>query len=196
MIEIAKAINSFASVAQQNNVLPSEESVFILTSGQLQDIITRAIQEAVVPASQEIAQLRKERAQDRIIIDRQQLIIDLYIDPDPRVLDPSNEDCEALKDAARKKTLASKEYGLELISLDSRIKDLESLKEPQPLQRDRGDILRALLAANNGKMLARDARKKMHLSRPRFSELLSTMGNYIETKPYHLHKNWKVLILK
>lgn len=69
-------------------------------------------------------------------------------------------------------------------------------KEPQPLQRDRGEILRALLAANGGKMLARDARKKMHLDRASFSRLLTTMKDYIEAKPYHLNKSWKVLVLK
>jgi hypothetical protein len=68
--------------------------------------------------------------------------------------------------------------------------------EPQPLQRDRGDILRALLAANGGKMLAKDARQKMHLIKPRFSELLATMKGDIEIKPYHLKKNQKVLVLK
>ena len=76
-----------------------------------------------------------------------------------------------------------------------RISKLEH-KEPQPLQKDRGEILRALIAANGGKMLAKDARQKMHLSRSRFSELLVTMSEYIEIKPYHLRKNQKVLILK
>ena len=37
--------------------------------------------------------------------------------------------------------------------------------EPQPMQKDRGEILRALLAANGGKMLAKDARQKMHMSK-------------------------------
>jgi hypothetical protein len=69
-------------------------------------------------------------------------------------------------------------------------------KEPQPLQKDRGDILRALLAANGGKMLAKDAPQKMHLSRSRFSELLVTLEAHIELKPYHLRKNQKVLVLK
>ena len=69
-------------------------------------------------------------------------------------------------------------------------------KEPQPLQKDRGEILRALLAANGGKMLLKEARQKMHLNKPRFSELLATMEDHIETKPYHLNKSAKVLILK
>jgi uncharacterized membrane protein len=82
------------------------------------------------------------------------------------------------------------------IALDrQRIARLEQSK-PGPLQKDRGDILRALLAANGGKMLAKDARKKMRLSEATFSVLLSTMKDCVETKPYHLNKSWKVLILK
>jgi hypothetical protein len=76
-----------------------------------------------------------------------------------------------------------------------RIAKLER-KEPQPLQKDRGEILRALLASNGGKMLAKDARRMMHLSESRFSELLSTMTDYVEVKPFHLRKNQNVLILK
>jgi uncharacterized membrane protein len=76
-----------------------------------------------------------------------------------------------------------------------RISKLEQ-KEPQPLQKDRGDILRALLAANGGKMLLKESRKKMHLSRSAFSQLLATMDDYIETKPYHINKSAKILMLK
>ena len=76
------------------------------------------------------------------------------------------------------------------------IADLRKDKEPQPLQKDRGEILRALLVANDGKMLAKEARQKMCLSRSAFSVLLSTMKYDIETKPYHLHKNWLVLVLR
>jgi hypothetical protein len=45
MIEVATAINNFASQATQTDfVPPSDESVFILTSSQLQDLIKEAIQ--------------------------------------------------------------------------------------------------------------------------------------------------------
>ena len=67
--------------------------------------------------------------------------------------------------------------------------------EPQPLQKDRGEILRALIAANGGKMLAKDARQKMHLSKSRFSELLAKMKNEVEVKPLHSDKRKLVLIL-
>mgnify|MGYP000890845703 CR=1 FL=1 len=68
-------------------------------------------------------------------------------------------------------------------------------REPLPTQKDRADILRALLAANGGKMLAKDARKKMHLSKNRFSELLRVC-DFIDTKPYHLDRRQTVIILK
>ena len=69
-------------------------------------------------------------------------------------------------------------------------------KEPQPMQRDRGEILRALIAANGGKMLAKDARQKMHLGKEQFSLLISRMGEYIEIKHFHQDKRQLVLIIK
>lgn len=76
-----------------------------------------------------------------------------------------------------------------------RIAKLEQ-KEPQPLQVDRGTMLRALLAANGGKMLSKEARQKMHLSEACFSRLLSSMKDDIEVRPFHLRKNQNVLVLK
>jgi len=69
-------------------------------------------------------------------------------------------------------------------------------EEPQPMQKDRGEILRALLSANGGKMLAKEARQRMHLSESRFSELLKSMDDFIEKRPYHLNRSAFVLILK
>jgi len=135
MSEIALAkINSFAHVAQQAEVSP-EEPIFVLTGSQLQEIITRAVQEAT------------ERLYLEIAYDRQ------------------------------------------------RISKLEQ-REPQPLQKDRGEILRALLVANGGKMLAKEARQKMHIDRATFSRLLPKMKDYIEVRPYRLKKNQKLLVLK
>jgi len=75
-----------------------------------------------------------------------------------------------------------------------RITKLEKV-EPQPLQKDRAEILRALIAANGGKMLAKDARQKMHLHKNRFSELLEKC-DFIETRPLHSDKRKMVIILK
>ncbi|MDQ1262482.1 MAG: hypothetical protein QG575_1663 [Euryarchaeota archaeon] len=68
-------------------------------------------------------------------------------------------------------------------------------REPQPMQRDRAEILRALLAANGGKMLAKEARQKMHLAKSRFSELLSVC-DFLETKPLHSDRRKMIIILK
>jgi hypothetical protein len=68
--------------------------------------------------------------------------------------------------------------------------------KPQPLQKDREEILRALLAANGGKMLAKEARQKMHLSKNRFSELVTSSKDNIEVREYHLKRNQHLLVLK
>jgi len=76
-----------------------------------------------------------------------------------------------------------------------RIAKLERPPEPQPMQKDRAEVLRALLVANGGKMLATDARKKMYLRKDVFSQLLNTC-NFIERKPLHSDKRKVILILK
>jgi hypothetical protein len=82
------------------------------------------------------------------------------------------------------------------IALDRhRIARLEQ-SEPGPLQKDRGEILRALIAANGGKMLAKEARQKMRLRKDLFSQLLKTCSDFIELKPYHLDRRQVVIILK
>ncbi len=95
---------------------------------------------------------------------------------------------------------ASQEEDTERLALDiahdrQRISKLEQ-SEPQPMQRDRSEILRALLAANGGKMLAKDARQKMHLSKELFSMLIASMKDDIDTKPLHSDKRKLVLTLK
>ena len=151
MSEIALAkINSFASQAMQADfVQPTEESVFVLTSSQLQEII----RQATAPILQELQALRARQEED---IER--LALDIALDR-------------------------------------QRLARLEK-SEPQPLQRDRGEILRALIAANGGKMLAKDARQKMHLSKELFSMLLASTRDDIEVKPLHSDKRKLVLTLK
>jgi len=162
-------INSFAPIAAQTDfpVSPSEEAVFILNSGQLSALIAKAIEKAIEPL------------QDRV------------------------RDLEKIV-AAQGKQIAvlttTQEQDVNRICLDiaydrQRLARLEKT-EPQPLQRDRGEILRALIAANGGKMLAKDARQKMHLGKEQFSLLLSRMDEYIEAKPFRQDKRKLVLIIK
>jgi uncharacterized membrane protein len=151
MSEIALAkINSFASQAMQADfVQPSEESVFVLTSSQLQEII----RQATAPILQELQALRASQEAD---IER--LALDIALDR-------------------------------------QRLARLEKI-EPQPLQRDRGQILRALIAANGGKMLAKDARQTMRLDKATFSRLLDTLKDDIAIKSLHTDKRKLVLMMK
>jgi hypothetical protein len=155
-------IKSFASAAQQADVSPTEESVFVvLTASGLADTLTRALQ----PLQDEISQLKGIVAN-----------LEAKVSATERTQDTQAEN--------------------QLIQLRL-INDLRKDREPRPLQRDRGEILRALIVANNGKMLAKEARQKMHLSRSAFSQLLATMkDDEIEVRQYHLKKNQKVLVLK
>ena len=62
MSEIAVAkINSFAPIAAQTDFLvsPSEEAVFILNSGQLSALITKAIEKAIEPLQDRVKDLEK-----------------------------------------------------------------------------------------------------------------------------------------
>ena len=46
----------------------------------------------------------------------------------------------------------------------------------QPMQKDRGEILRALIAASGGKVLSKYARLKMHLDKATFSIVEHPLG--------------------
>jgi len=95
---------------------------------------------------------------------------------------------------------ASQEADIERLALDialdrQRLARLEKV-EPQPLQRDRAEILRALLVANGGKMLAKDARQKMRLDKATFSRIVASHRDYIEVRPFHANRKNHVLVLK
>jgi hypothetical protein len=65
----------------------------------------------------------------------------------------------------------------------------------QPLQRDRGEILRALIAASGGKVLAKYARLKMHLDKATFSRLLNTISDHVARKVHQPDRRQKLLVL-
>ena len=88
---------------------------------------------------------------------------------------------------------------MERISLDialdrQRIAKLEQ-KEPQPMQKDRGEILIALIAASGGKVLAKYARLKMHLDKATFSRLLNTLSDKVTRKVHQPDHRKKLLVL-
>lgn len=86
------------------------------------------------------------------------------------------------------------------VDFENRLIGLEDLiapaVEPQPKQKNHGDILRMLLSANNGKMLHTDARTKMGLTESQFSQLLSTMKDTVESKPLSTNRRKRLLVLK
>ena len=168
MSEIASAsINTFGPSPKADFESPSEEAVFILNSCQLQEIISQAVQKAIEPLQDRIKDLEK-------------------------IVAAQGEQIATLT--------STQEQDVNRICLDiaydrQRLARLEKV-EPQPLQRDRSEILRALLVANGGKILAKDARLKMRLSKPLFSMLLASMGDDIDIKPLHSDKRRNVLALK
>jgi len=168
MSQIANAsINTFGISPKADFESPSEEAVFILTSGQLSALITKAIEKALQPLQDHIKDLEK-------------------------IVAAQGEQIAALEITA--------EHDVNRICSDiaydrQRLARLEKI-EPQPLQRDRGDILRALIAANGGKMLAKEARNKMRMDKATFSRLLATLTDEIDTKPLHQDKRRLLLIIK
>ena len=187
MIKVAAALNSFAS--EPEATAPPSEEIFVLTSSQLEAIVTLAVERATAPLESRIESLERgvgsgegredapdgHKWHDNLL----QIVLDL------RANMALKGELEALEEITGRERAFDRQ----------RIAKLERV-EPQPLQKDRGEILRALIAANGGKMLATDARKKMHLSRSRFSKLLTTVKDEIEARPYHLNKSWQVLVLR
>jgi len=77
-----------------------------------------------------------------------------------------------------------------------RLARLETPPDPTPSQKDRGEVLKALLVSHGGKMSIKEARQKMHLTKALFSQLLSSLDGDVEARPYHLDRRQKILRLK
>jgi uncharacterized membrane protein len=177
----SSSLNAFGLPGQ---VQPEEEQIFVLTSAQLEQIISQAVARATAPLA-----VRLDALED-------------FTDQFTRqfTLEERGVGCreggeEALQD------LKGQLEELEIITAKERAFDRQRIAklervDPQPLQKDRGEILRALIAANGGKMLAKEARQKMRLSKQTFSMLLASITEYIETKPSHSDKRKFVLMLK
>jgi hypothetical protein len=174
MTEVALAsINTFGPSPKAGFESHSEQLI-TLTYSQLQGLIAQAVQEAIQPLQDRISSL-----EDRVT----------GLQEENAALHAKLASLESLQ-----------EQDINRICLDiaydrRRLTALEKV-EPQPLQRDRGEILRALITANGGKMLAKDARAKMRMDKGNFSRLLDTLDDYIDTKPLHYDKRNLLLIIK
>ena len=136
-----------------------------------------------------------ESPSDQLIVLTYAQLQDLIV----QAVQPLQERIKTLEDEAEALKAFQKAYyerfSGDILDHGQRLKRLEKV-DPQPLQRDRGDVLRALIAANGGKMLAKDARQKMHLGKEQFSLLLSKMEEYVGTKPFHQDKRKLVIFIK
>jgi uncharacterized membrane protein len=167
MIEVdSSSLNSFAGLAGQEQ---PEEQIFVLTSAQLRAIISQAM----APLEARIQDLEDE----------------------VRRVGAGEGGEEALQELRERLESLEEATALERAFDRQRIARLERV-DPQPLQKDRGEILRALIAAHGGKMLAKEARQKMRMDKATFSRLLDTLGQHIESKPSHHDKRRLVLIIK
>lgn len=82
------------------------------------------------------------------------------------------------------------------IALDrQRINKLEQ-SEPQPRNLDRGQVLKAIIVTNGGKLSRKEARKLMRLSESQFSQLLAASKDFIDISPSKLDHRIKILKLK
>lgn len=104
----------------------------------------------------------------------------------------------ALIEVVRRQGELLREHDARLDKHSERIDELrfEEVPEPTQTQADRALILKALIAANNGKMLAKDARQRMMLSKTIFSRLLASMKDDIEVRPFHADRKKHLLILR
>jgi len=65
--------------------------------------------------------------------------------------------------------------------------------KPTKGQKDRGEMLIALVMFNGGSMPAKEARLKMQMDKGNFNRLLSTMKDYIKVKKMNTDKRCKML---
>lgn len=86
-------------------------------------------------------------------------------------------------------------HARDMLDHGQRLKRLEVV-ELLPAQIDRAEVLRAILARNGGKMLAKDVRKRMRVDKSTFSRLLAKMRNEIEVRPFHTDKRNYLLVLR
>jgi hypothetical protein len=158
--------NVLAEARNTFPVSPSRDQLITLTIGQLQDLIREAIQ----PLQDEVESFRATTITS---------------------LDTKVSALESTQDTHAENSFIQ-------LRLINELRETAK-KKPGKItanQENRIKILRALLAAHNGKMLTKEARQIMKMDKGAFSRLVDAMPEYIETKPYSLNKRQTILVLK
>lgn len=116
--EGAECIKSFPS----KEGVQAEDQVLIIQAKDLQALISAAVNPLLVR------------------IDLLERLVDIYISPDPRVVDLGHEYNRQITEAARAKTQAAKEHGLRIADCEERIVDLETSRTRQQLKATAGKV--------------------------------------------------------
>ncbi len=163
--------------------MPEDQAVVVVPVDVLQSLL------------QEVHSLREEVQELKVTVANQDAYIEARFATVDRIEKMQSKHSDRLGLLKEEIDITWEKLSGDICNHGQRIVKLEEEKQPQPMQKDRAEILRALLAANGGKMLAKEARQKMHLSKNRFSELLKTC-DFLDTKPLHSDRRKDVIILK
>ena len=207
MIEAAAAINSFASQTMQAAIEPSsEEPVFILSSGQLQEIVSQAVAQALEKRGEALPEVPESQKRLMEIVEAQALEIkDLksILEAQSQRLEnledlqglyhgkvPAQEDRPILREVwerrrAAQESLPSRVFGLEedLQSLEEEIRSQKG-KEAEPRGGGRKTEARIkevkrILKGAGGSRTFQELEKSLGLSRSQFSKLLNHLDKRI-----------------
>lgn len=206
-IRLAGSINSFGVLSPKANVPPSEDPVFILSSSQLQEIISQAIAQALEKRGEALPEALKGQEKLLQVIKAQNLEIEALksiLEAQSKRLEkledlqevyhgpaPAPEDKEILREVwerrrAAQESLPSRVFGLEedLQSLEEEVRSEKALGQPRALGGGRKTEarikeLKKILKASGGSRTFQEMEKSLGLSRSQFSKLLNHLDKRV-----------------
>ena len=215
MIEVAKAINSFLPEKQKasSHVPPSEEPVFILTSGQLQEIISQAITQALEERQEALpeAQTGPEKLLDIIEAQAQEIqALKSILQAQAERLEtlekleelyhgkaPAQEERPILREVYQKRRKTQEELPSRVWSMEEDLQSLE--QEVQSLRGREGERpqaqggrktearikeVRRILKASGGSRTFQELERALGLSPSQFSKLL----NHLDKRTFEVSR--------
>jgi len=206
-IRLAGSINSFGVLSPKANVPPSEDPVFILSSGQLQEIISQAIGQALEEREEALSEALKGQEKLLQFIQAQALEIQALksiLEAQSKRLEkleglqelyhgepPAPEDKEILREVwerrrAAQESLPSRVFGLEedLQSLEKEVRSEKALGQPQApgggrKTEARIKELKKILKGAGGSRTFQELEKSLGLSSSQFSKLVNHLDKRI-----------------
>ena len=209
MIEAATAINSFAShVMQADLEQPSEEPVFILTSGQLQELISQTVAQALEEKQEALPEAQIGQEKLLKVIEAQALekqALNRKLEAQAERLEtlekleelyhgkpPAQEDRPILREVFQRreeaqKSLPSRVFGLEedLQSLEQEVQSLRGKEGEKPQEQGgrkteaRIKEVKTILKASGGSRTFQELERKLGLSPQQFTYLVSHLDKRV-----------------